>query len=124
MLGEGSVVAMIAVKDLDKAKEFYTDLLNLNQVYENAGGMTYECGGGNLFVYKSPMAGANKSTCAWWGVEDCDATVEELRRKGVKFEHFDIPGARYEGDIHVIGIMRTAWFKDPDGNILGVGLCS
>jgi|ERR1700757_1059236 len=124
MLGEGSVVAMIAVKDLDKAKDFYTDLLDLNQVDENPGGITYECGGGTLFVYESPAAGTNKATSAWWGVDDIIGVVSELKEKGVTFEHYDdLPGAHREGDIHILGPMRCAWFKDPDGNILGVGIC-
>jgi hypothetical protein len=48
------------------------------------------------------------------------AVVDELKQKGVLFEHYDLPGATLEGDVHVMGEMKAAWFKDPDGNILGL----
>jgi hypothetical protein len=44
--------------------------------------------------------------------------VENLKKKGVEFEHYEIPEAKLEGDIHVFGDFKAAWFKDPDGNIL------
>ena len=47
-----------------------------------------------------------------------DAIVDALRSKGVAFEHYDLPGLKREGDVHVGEGMRVAWFKDPDGNIL------
>ena len=53
-------------------------------------------------------------------VDDVDDVVRTLKRKGVKFEHYDLPDTRREGDVHVSGDMKVAWFKDPDGNILSV----
>jgi hypothetical protein len=44
----------------------------------------------------------------------------ELRAKGVKFEHYDLPGAKREGDLHVSATRKVAWFKDPDGNLLNI----
>ena len=49
-----------------------------------------------------------------------DAIVEELRAKGVTFEHYDLPEMTREGDVHVMGDLRAVWFKDPDGNILNL----
>jgi hypothetical protein len=40
--------------------------------------------------------------------------------KGVAFEHYDFPGVTREGDVHVMGPMKSAWFKDPDGNIIAL----
>ena len=52
---------------------------------------------------------------------DLDAIVRDLRKaKGVTFEHYDLPDTRREGDVHVSGETRVAWFKDPDGNILSL----
>jgi hypothetical protein len=48
---------------------------------------------------------------------ELDAIVRTLGGKGVVFEHYDLPGLTREGDIHVAGPMKVAWFKDPDGNI-------
>ena len=37
-----------------------------------------------------------------------------------RFEHYDMPGLKLDGDVHLAGKMKIAWFKDPDGNILNV----
>lgn len=121
MLGDSTVVATVAVKDLERGKKFYGETLGLKQTDENPGGVTFTSGGGKLFVYPAPTAGSGQATCAYWSVKDIDAVVKTLNDKGVKFEHYDLPGGTREGDIHVMGDMKAAWFKDPDGNVLGVG---
>jgi hypothetical protein len=52
--------------------------------------------------------------------DDVEGVVRALKAKGVTFEHYDMPGMSREGDIHVGGNMKVAWFKDPDGNILNI----
>jgi catechol 2,3-dioxygenase-like lactoylglutathione lyase family enzyme len=118
MLNQFDVIATVAVKDSAKAKEFYADKLGLNQIDENPGGVTYASGAGKLFVYQAPTAGTNQATSATWSVDDVAAVVKDLRAKGVKFEHYDMPGAKMDGDIHIMGPFKAVWFKDPDGNIL------
>lgn len=120
MINEGKVFATIAVKDLEAGKQFYGGTLGLKQVDENPGGVTYESGGGRLFVYASPTAGSGQATCASWLVDDVESVVSDLKGKGVNFEQYDFPGGTREGDIHIMGDMKAAWFKDPDGNILNV----
>lgn len=120
MLGDKTVFATIAVKDLSKGKEFYSGTLGLSQIDENMGGVTYASGTGKIFVYQSTTAGTNQATCAAWEVSDVESVVEELKAKSVTFEQYDMPGATREGDIHIMGNMKAAWFKDPDGNILNV----
>jgi catechol 2,3-dioxygenase-like lactoylglutathione lyase family enzyme len=119
-IADGTVVAMIAVKELAKAKQFYSVTLGLKQGDENPGGVAYVCGTGKVFVYESQTAGTGQATCATWEVSDVEGAVAELKEKGLTFEHYDIPGAEIEGDVHVMGPMKAAWFKDPDGNILGL----
>jgi len=116
----GTVSATVAVSDLDRAKTFYGTTLGLEQTDENPGGVEYTTGGGRLFVYPAPTAGTGESTSAFFAVEDVSATVAELKGKGVTFEHYDLPGSTLEGDVHKMGPMQAAWFKDPDGNILGL----
>ena len=53
-------------------------------------------------------------------MDDVDDEVRKLKGKGVKFEHYDLPDTKREGDVHVSGDIKVAWFKDPDGNILSV----
>lgn len=118
MLGDKMVMADVAVKDLATAKAFYEGTLGLKSIKEDEYQVVYQCGGGKLHVYQSQFAGTNQATCASWSVGDVGSMVEQLKSKGVSFEHYDMPGVTREGDVHVMGDMRAAWFKDPDGNIL------
>lgn len=120
MLNQGRVVATVAVSDSEKAKEFYGGTLGLEVSMVTRGGVAYTSGGGELFVYQSPTAGSGEATAANWIVDDIDAVVTELADKGIVFEHYEYPGAQLEGDVHVMGEMKAAWFRDPDGNILGI----
>lgn len=121
MLKDSKVFATLAVKDINIAKQFYGEKLGLEQADENPGGVTYTSGGGKLFVYQSPTAGTGQATCAAWQVDNIDQVVADLKAKGISFEHYDLPGGSREGDVHVMGNMKAAWFKDPDGNILNIG---
>ena len=71
-----------------------------------------------LAVYRSQFAGTNQATAVTWNVgNDLDTVIKELKSKGVVFEHYDMPMMKREGDVHIAGGTRAAWFKDPDGNI-------
>ncbi len=122
MLGDKSAAATIAVKSLEAAKKFYEGTLGLKpQPTDDPDGVIYKSGNSMVFVYESQFAGTNKATAASWGVgDDIEKVVEDLSSKGVKFEHYDIPKVTRDGDIHVMGDMKAAWFKDPDGNILNL----
>ena|SRR3989344_3289746 len=123
MLGDKTAFATIAVKDMDAAKKFYEDTLGLKAAGgEEGGGVLYKTGDSSLFVYESQFAGTNKATAVSWGVgDDLEKIIEDLKGKGVKFEQYDnIPGVTREGDIHLMGELKAAWFKDPDGNILNL----
>lgn len=120
MLGESTVTATIAVRDIAAGKAFYGDKLGLTQVDENPGGVMYQSGEGKLFIYQSETAGKGQATCVTWGVDDLNVTVDTLKGHGIAFDHYDIPDTTWEGDIAIMGPMKSAWFKDPDGNILNV----
>jgi catechol 2,3-dioxygenase-like lactoylglutathione lyase family enzyme len=122
MLKDSNVCAVLAVKDLDEAKTFYEDKLGLGSGKEDSGGVLYKSGDSSvLYIYKSAdNAGTNKATAAAWNVDDIEKVVEDLKTRGVKFEHYDFPGTKREGDIHVMGPVKGAWFKDPSGNILNI----
>lgn len=121
MLKDSTVMAMVAVKDIDAAEKFYGDVLGLGRGKENPAGILYVCGHGQLFVYQAPTAGTNQGTSATWEVKDVHEVVDTLKAKGITFEHYKFPGAQYEGEeIHVMFGTKAAWFKDPDGNTLGV----
>ena len=122
MLGNREVAATVAVRDLAAARRFYEEKLGLSPVHEEGEeAVTYRTGSSQLLVYRSEFAGSNQATAATWMVDDgLDAIVRDLGAKGVPFERYDFPDGKHEGDVHVIGDMRAAWFKDPDGNILAL----
>ncbi len=121
MLGTRNAVANLAVRDIDRARTFYTDTLGLAEV-DNEGDelIVLKSGDSAVSVYRSDYAGTNKATAVTWAVDDIEAEVESLKSKGVMFEHYDMPGLALEGDVHVGEGMKIAWFKDPDGNILNI----
>jgi catechol 2,3-dioxygenase-like lactoylglutathione lyase family enzyme len=122
MLSDKDVAANIAVKNLAPARKFYEDILGLKQVgAEGDELVVYKSGNTILNVYRSQYAGTNKATAVTWAVgDDVEGIVRALKAKGVVFEHYDMPDMRLEGDVHVAGNMKVAWFKDPDGNILNI----
>jgi catechol 2,3-dioxygenase-like lactoylglutathione lyase family enzyme len=121
MLGKADATPMIAVKDLDQAKKFYEETLGLKAKDEWGGeGVTLESGDTLVNVYRSEFAGTNKATALNFEVDDIGKEISELKEKGVFFEHYDLPGLTREGDLHVAEGFKTAWFKDPDGNILSL----
>ena len=111
--------ATVAVKDLDRAKEFYHGTLGLPQVgAEGSEAVVYGTGSSTLLVYRSAHAGTNRATAVTWSVgEDVERVVQGLTAAGVAFEHYDLPGMTRRGDVHEAGGLQAAWFKDPDGNI-------
>ena len=121
MLGTTDAFATIAVKDLSAAASFYEGKVGLKKLAsEEKEVLVYQSGSSRLLVYRSQFAGTNQATAATWAVDDVDAEVGELKSKGVAFEHYDFPGGTRDGDVHVSGKRRNAWFKDPDGNILSI----
>lgn len=121
MLGDKQAVATVAVKDIEAAKKFYEGTLGLTKADDDPGGVRYKSGNSMVFVYESQFAGTNKATAVSWGVgDDIESIAQGLKAKGVVFEQYDLPGATREGDIHVMGDLKAAWFKDPDGNILNI----
>ena len=121
MLSSANVQPMLPVKDLEKAERFYDEVLGLRRVHEMPGtAVTYRSGNTTFNVYRSEFAGTNKGTAALWEVDDLDATVKELKARGVTFEHYDMPGLTRDGDLYRAEGFGVAWFKDPSGNILSV----
>jgi catechol 2,3-dioxygenase-like lactoylglutathione lyase family enzyme len=122
MLGNKAIAANIAVKDLEKAKQFYEGTLGLKPIDAEADELVvFQSGDSKINVYRSRYAGTNKATALTWAVGDeLEGVMRALKAKGVSFEHYDLPDTKREGDVHVSGDMKVAWFKDPDGNILNL----
>jgi predicted enzyme related to lactoylglutathione lyase len=121
MLQKFPMYAYIPVKDVTRAREFYEQKVGLEPKQETAGGVVYEFAKGTgCFLYPTPNAGTSKASQAFWQVENIEREVDELKRRGVKFEEYDMPGMKSENSIYTGGGARAAWFKDSEDNILAV----
>jgi catechol 2,3-dioxygenase-like lactoylglutathione lyase family enzyme len=130
MLDRGDVAARLPARDLTRARAFYRDKLGLEPVEERPGGLKYRCGAGTFALFASAGGPSGTHTQMGWEVDDLDATVAALRARGVVFEEYDLPGirtvkgiARVEGNYPSRGGVgeRAVWFKDSEGNLLGIG---
>jgi catechol 2,3-dioxygenase-like lactoylglutathione lyase family enzyme len=126
MLGDNEMYATIAVKDMDRSKQFYGETLGLEAIGEMNSMILFKAGKGKLLVYESEYAGSNKATYANWDVSGIEEIVQRLEGAGVKFEQYDnLPnvdsgGMTRQGAVHKAGNMKSAWFRDPTGNILAI----
>ena len=125
MLGGKDAAAALAVSDMDAARDFYENTLGLTKAEgapEDPDALVYRSGNSVVLVYQSAYAGTNKATAATWAAGgDFDSIVQSLKDKGVTFERYDdLPETTREGDVHIMGELRSVWFKDPDGNILNL----
>lgn len=114
--------ASLPASDLDRAVDYYREVLGLEPVDPGEGGpVQYQVAGSNFVLYPSEFAGTNRATAATFVVGDIDEAVATLRRRGVEFTDVPFEGAVVEG-----GITRMsdggagAWFEDSEGNILGL----
>jgi len=121
MLRNSPIIPYIPVADVQRARKFYEEKVGLKPKETYAGGVIYECGNGSwAFMYPSAGAGTSKASTLFWAVDDVEAEVAELKRRGVQFEEYDAPGIKTENSISKAGGAKTAWFKDTEGNILAV----
>ena len=121
MLENSNVYATIPAKDLERAKSFYADKLGLKPEQEAPEGLRYRCRDGGFLLFESSGAASGDHTQLGWDVDNLDATVEELRGRGVVFEEYDLPGFKTVNGIAEIAGERGAWFKDSEGNLLALG---
>jgi len=114
--------AMLAARDLDRARAWYAERLGLEPIYAYGGDLVYRKGKTHLTIYATPAAGTAKNTVAVWRVGDLRAEMASLRSRGVAFEEYDlgetktVDGVLTDPD----GDALAAWFKDSEGNILGL----
>lgn len=120
MLKDKPSSAIVAVKDLDRARAFYGETLGLAETSASSDQvLIFQTGPTMLCVYVSEFAGTNQANAVvWGGGEDLEAITADLAGRGVAFEHYEMPGATFENGVHRIGDFRMVWLKDPDGNIL------
>jgi predicted enzyme related to lactoylglutathione lyase len=121
MLQDHPLYAYLPAQDITRARRFYEQTLGFKPKQEVGGGVAYAFAGGTAaFLYPTPNAGTSKASQAFWQVDDIEREVADLKARGIRFEHYDVPGASGTGEIVTAGGARAAWFKDTEGNILAV----
>src|ERR1700730_2943267 len=121
MLRESQISAYVPVSNVERGRRFYEGVLEQEPRQADDNGVLYECANNSLFfMYLSDGAGSSRANCAFWSVDDVEKEVAELKERGVNFERYDVPGLSMDGDIATGGGTKSAWFKDPDGNILAL----
>jgi catechol 2,3-dioxygenase-like lactoylglutathione lyase family enzyme len=130
MLKDGRVATRLPAQDLERARRFYAEKLGLEPAEERPGGLLYRLGSSEFALFESAGASPGSFTQMGWEVEDIEATVADLKARGVVFEEVDLPGlktvdgiAEVEGNYPSKGGTgeRAAWFRDSEGNMLGIG---
>jgi len=113
--------AIVAVRDIGRARAFYSETLGLEASSDEEDMIEFRTGATRLVVYVSDFAGSNKANgVVWSGGADFDAIVDQLRDRGVLFEEYPELGMDIANGVHTAGDFKGVWFKDPDGNILHV----
>jgi len=130
LLNNSNIATRLPAQDLERARAFYAEKLGLEPIEERPGGLRYRCGNGHFSLFESAGVASGEHTQMAWEVDDIGAVVTELRRRGVVFEDVDLPGLKtVDGIAEVAGNYpsaggvgeRAAWFRDSEGNLLGLG---
>jgi len=117
MLSDSLAVTTVAVTDLDRAKRFYQEQVGLTLLDETPASLRLGAGKGSQLSVRRGQPNIGQ-TVAHFEVDDLDAVVRDLISRGVAFEEYETP--KTVNFIAQVGPARGAWFKDPDGNVLGL----
>lgn len=120
MLANARIHTTIPASNLERAKAFYADKLGLTPVTETPAGAFYEISGSRFFLFASSGVASGTHTQLGFAVDDIATTVSELKGRGLQFEEYDFPGFDKATSMATTGDVRSAWFKDTEGNLLGI----
>jgi catechol 2,3-dioxygenase-like lactoylglutathione lyase family enzyme len=122
MLKDRTSSAIVAVSDLERARDFYTGALGLEPRSEGMDGvLEYRTGATSLVVYRSEgVRPGTGNAVAWSGGKEVEAIADALRAKGMVLEEYPELGMSIDRGVHKAAGFAAIWFKDPDGNILHV----
>jgi catechol 2,3-dioxygenase-like lactoylglutathione lyase family enzyme len=127
-LSNAHAVTKLPAQDLERARAFYRDKLGLEPVEERTGGLRYVCGSTEFHLFSSAGAPSGSSTQMGFEVEDLEATLDDLRARGVTLERFEMPGFGTDGDTIAAPDNYPskgsgelgAFFYDSEGNLIGI----
>jgi predicted enzyme related to lactoylglutathione lyase len=128
LMNTAGITAALPAQDLNRAKNFYAEKVGLKAIEsrfleasDGQVGLTVGDGINRFFVYPAQASSSGEFTQAVIQVSDVRAAVDEMRGRGVEFEEYDTPETRTEGGIaRLPGGGEGAWFKDSEGNLVGI----
>ena len=112
--------ATLPAKDLGRAKVFYSERLGLTPTSEDDQGVHFVVGGTRFRLFRSGGSASGSHTQLALIVSDVAEQVRALRARGLAFEEYDYPNLKTIDGIADLGYAKAAWFKDSEGNLLGV----
>ncbi|MFE6997590.1 VOC family protein [Microbacterium sp. NPDC057659] len=118
-----TAMAVLPAKDLERAKQWWRDVLGRDPKFtdEMSGNAFYDVGGTIVLVYATGFAGTAQNTALTLETDDLDRDVAALRDRGVVFHDYDFPGLKTVDGIADLGGERSAWFSDSEDNIIALG---
>ncbi len=117
MLADSLLVTTVAVTDLERAKQFYSEQLAMPILEEAPFAIRFGAGSRSQFSVRRGQPNVGQ-TVGHFEVADLDAVMADLMSRGVVFEEYETP--KTVNFVAQIGPARGAWFKDPDGNVFGL----
>ena len=120
MLGSARPVVFVATTDGDRAREFYEGVLGLALVEDQGFALVFDLAGTPLRVTRVESFTPQPFTVLGWEVDDLEGAMRGLVDRGVTFERFDGLDQDDVGVWTSPAGTRVAWFRDPDGNTIGL----
>jgi catechol-2,3-dioxygenase len=112
--------ATLPAQDVERAKTFYLERLGLSPTSEDKIGVHFVVGGTRFRLFKSGGSASGSHTQLALIVGDVAAQVRALRSRGLQFEEYDYPNLKTVEGVADLGYAKAAWFKDSEGNLLGI----
>ena len=120
MLADSQLMAFVSTTDLDRAREFYADILGLTLVEQSPFACVFSVSGTTLRVTRADAVDPAPYTVLGWVVADIEREIAALADRDVGFHRYDGMGQSDTGVWTTPGGDRVAWFSDTDGNVLSL----
>jgi catechol 2,3-dioxygenase-like lactoylglutathione lyase family enzyme len=114
------VHTVLPAADLERARAFYRDKLKMEPDENHEGTMVFHAPGGVFEIYETANAGTAQNTQMGWVTDDLDGEMSVMRGNGVVFEDYDFPGMKTVNGVAEMEGLKSAWFRDSEGNFICV----
>ena len=121
MLADHGFTVMLPARNVERARHWYETIIGLRAGDVGDYGVRYTLPGGTpMFLYETQFAGTAQHTLLSIDTDDLARDMAFLRDRGVRFEHYDLPNLKTVEGVADFGPVKNAWFRDSEGNIIGL----